>query len=301
MRILLTGSNGQLGQAIKFLKPNFFASEELELITSTRSRLDFLNPQECHSFVKKLSPDWIINAAAYTNVDGAENNNKEALKVNRDSPDAISKALLETGGKMIHISTDFVFDGKNTSLYLPSDDTNPINFYGKSKEQGEKLLISRLYATNQIHIIRTSWLMGPIGNNFANNMINLHKNKKDINVICDQIGCPTSTFSLANFCWNLIKNYKQINDLPPILHWSDAGAASWYDVSVAVGEIGLKLGLIKSLANINPILSSQYNSIAKRPKFSILNCQLSEKLFQIKRLHWKNSLEKIMKEIPILD
>ena len=293
MKVLLTGSKGQLGQAIKIIAPKLIGTESLELITTSRENLDLLNPKECYYFIKNIKPNWVINAAAYTNVDGAENKKKEVIIVNRDSPNAMAEALLETGGRLLQISTDFVFDGKSSSPYLTNHPTNPLNYYGKSKEEGEKLLISKLSSSQQINVIRTSWLMGPKGNNFATKMLQLHNERAEINVIFDQIGCPTTTYSLANFCWDLIQKSIDSKSIPDILHWCDAGVASWYDVAIAIGEIGYKLGRNKSIANVKPIFTAQYSQIAKRPNFSLLNCQLSEKIFRTKRLHWRKSLEEM--------
>lgn len=296
MKILITGSNGQLGTQIKKIAPKCLGKEPIQLIISKREDLDFLNPQDVYLFVKKINPSWVINTAAFTNVENAEEENKKAMIINRDSPKALADALLETGGKLIHISTDFVFDGISKSPYKTCDKTNPINFYGKSKELGEKILLEKLSQNNQIHIVRTSWLMGSVGKNFALTLLKLHQSKKEIKVIYDQIGSPTSTNSLANFCWEIILNSTNSKKIPSLLHWCDAGVASWYDVAVAVGEIGKKLKLLKTSADIIPILASQYPSKAKRPKFSVLDCQLSEEIFNKRRLYWRNSLELMLKE-----
>ena len=296
MKILITGSNGQLGSQIKKIAPKFVGKEPIQLIISNREELDFLNPKGVYLFIKKINPCWVINAAAFTNVENAEEEKMKAMIINRDSPGALAEALLETGGKLVHISTDFVFDGGSTSPYKTCDKTNPINFYGKSKEAGEKKLLEQLSQNNQLHIVRTSWLMGSVGRNFALTLLKLHQTKKEIKVIYDQIGSPTSTNSLANFCWKIILNSKYSQKIPSLLHWCDSGVASWYDVAVAVGEIGTKLELLKSSASIVPILTSQYPSKAKRPNFSVLDCQLSEEIFNTKRLHWRHSLELMLKD-----
>ena len=292
MKVLLIGGGGQLGNAIKDVFDNSSRLNSMELVVVNKNQLNFLNYNECKSFIKAISPFWVINAAAYTAVDEAERNLKKAMSINKDGPRAIAETLLENGGNLLQISTDFVFDGNNINPYLPEDITNPINVYGKSKDEGDKVILSLLESSNQVNIIRTSWLMGPVGKNFLKTMIRLHNRNDILRVVYDQIGCPTSTYSLANTCWELIVKSQGENSIPNILHWSDAGVASWYDISVAIGELGKKYGLISEPAFVDPITTDMFPTYAKRPKYSLLNCEDTSKILNLKRIHWRYLLEK---------
>ena len=188
-----------------------------------------------------------------------------------------------------------------SSAYKVEDKVAPINQYGISKAKAENFIQEILGDTNQGVIIRTSWLMGTIGKNFLLTMINLHKTKKEMNVISDQISCPTSTKTLAEACWKLIeikmeKNLYNYNFMP-ILHWSDNGIASWYDIAVAIGEISAKNGIVDSPAFVNPIKSENFPSKAKRPCFSLLDCSTSKEFLDLQGEYWRNSLEISIKSI----
>ena len=297
MKILLIGATGQLGVSIEKSLSLILGSENFQLIKPTKKDLNLLKPQECALCIKEIKPQWVINAAAYTNVDNAEIEKRKASLINRDSPKAIARALFDTGGKFIHISTDYVFDGAKKSPYLVDDEPNPINFYGKSKLDGEKEVFSILGNSNQVFVIRTSWLIGPIRNNFLLKILKLHNSQKEINVISDQIGCLTSTDSLANFCSLLIKYSNSHIIVPYLFHWCDEGVISWFDIAYQIGKIGKNLDLIDCPAYVKPILTSQYDSLAERPRFSVLDCQESEKLLRIQRPNWIYSIEEILKTI----
>ena len=292
MKILLTGASGQLGRSIKIQKP-----KDLELITLSKFDLNILDKKKLSEKIKSYKPDWVINAAAYTNVDDAETNKELALKVNRDGPKFISEILSDLGGNLLHISTDFVFDGFSSVPYKPNDKTNPISVYGNSKLLGEKEIEKIFYLKNRAIILRTSWLMGPYGNNFANTMLNLHKTQDTISVVKDQIGCPTSTFSLANICWRIINKKDSNNELklPFIMHWCDKGVTNWYEIANEIGNIGIKLNKIQRKAKILPIKTNEYPYVAQRPLYSVLDIEETEKKLNINALNWKKSLLKSFK------
>ena len=205
MKILLTGSTGQLGQALIASAPKFINQSPVYVIESTRSSLNLAFPDECFSAVNYYRPDWIVNAGAFTWVDEAEKNPDLAFAINAEAPKSFAKALNKFGGKLLHLSTDFVFDGLQVHPYPPLHKRNPINNYGKSKALGEQAIEELLFPTKQATILRTSWLMGPVGNNFLLTMLKLHKEREEISVVADQIGCPTSTVTLAKVCWKLIE------------------------------------------------------------------------------------------------
>ena len=289
MKVLLTGANGQLGRMIIIDRP-----ENVNLIALDKTKMDFMNQNACYEKILEIKPDWVINCGAYTLVDEAEKNKKKALQINAFVMKSISEAIKLINGKLLHISTDFVFDGLQKNPYKPFQKTNPVNVYGESKALGESLIRDTLDDGTQSIILRTSWLVGPIGNNFALKILNLHKNHKILKVVSNQFGSPTTTSSLSKVCWKIIKEHNQYiiqnNKFPGILHWSDAGAASWYDLAFEVGEIAVHLGLIQNPATVIPIKSSDYPTMAKRPLYSVLDSSITQKLIGVNPLNWRDSL-----------
>ena len=289
MKILLTGANGQLGRMIIMDRP-----QNVNLIALDKTKMDFMNQNACYEKILEIKPDWVINCGAYTLVDEAEKNKKKALQINAFVMQSISEAIKLINGKLLHISTDFVFDGLQKKPYKPFQKTNPVNVYGESKALGESLIRETLDKGTQSVILRTSWLVGPVGNNFALKILNLHKNHKILKVVSNQFGSPTTTSSLSKVCWEIIKKHKQSimqnNNFPGILHWSDAGVASWYDLAYEVGEIAVQLGLIQNPANLIPIKCSEYPTIAQRPFYSVLDCTSTQKIIGVNPLNWRESL-----------
>ena len=294
MKVLLTGSQGQLGFSIKELAP-----KGIQLLSLDKNQFDLSKINTIKKNLENIKPNFIINCGAYTNVDLAEDEKEKVMNINAKSVEEISLYLKKNGGNLIQISTDYVFDGCNTTSYKVDDKVSPINQYGVSKAKAEEFITKILGDTNQAVIIRTSWLMGTTGKNFLLTMIKLHQTKNEINVVSDQISCPTSTKTLAEACWKIVKLKMERNvyNFMPILHWSDNGIASWYDVAMAIGEISTKNGLINSPAFINPIKSRNYPTKAKRPNFSLLDCSTSKEFLDLKGEYWRNSLEISIKSI----
>ena len=296
MKILLTGCSGQLGKSIFRSRPN-----NINLISLNRSNLDLEDKKKCYEMILKEKPDWIINCAAYTDVEKAESEREKAFKINHIAPKAFSKALSSYGGKLMQISTDYVFQGDKNKPYLVSDKVAPINVYGNSKAHGENAIKNILKDPNQYIILRTSWLVSPFGKNFVLTILKLLSNRKEINVVNDQIGAMTSSITLAEICWRLIdKNiYFSKNNLifPSINHWSEEGVISWYDIAVAIKEISLEIGLLKDCAEVFPVTTNEYKFNALRPRYSVLECRDTEKLIKCKRSNWKSSLLKILLDI----
>ena len=296
-KVLITGSSGQLGKALIDQVPS-----NILLFSLDRQKLDLSDDNACREIIREIKPDWTINCGAYTNVDKAELERKIAMKVNYQAPKALAEEIKNQGGKLLQISTDFVFDGINRNFpYTVNSKRSPRCFYGLTKAKGEETVEHILGESNKVVILRTSWLIGPVGKNFLIKMIDLHNKGKDINVVSDQIGSPTSTFGLANVCWEIINldNIKYLfsSDEKKILHWSDDGLASWYDLAIAIGEIGFEMGLLKYQSFVNPIRSYEYPSKAKRPLYSVLEVENTKKLLQISGLHWRKSLRTIMEYI----
>ena len=292
MKILLLGANGQLAKTIKETKP-----KDINLISFSSSKFNFLDIQSSLKNIEDINPTHIINAAAYTNVDKAESEKDLAEKINAYSPFEIASLAASLDCKFIQISTDYVFNGSQCSPYKPKDPISPLGIYGESKALGEKLILK----LNNSKIIRTSWLYSPFGKNFCLTILNLFernaKNHTPLKIISDQVSCPTSTYSLSRLCWKLILNKESFMKTPKINHWSDAGIASWYDFAVGIAQIAYREGIINSTPVILPIKSKEFPSIAKRPNFSLLDCEDTYTASRVKREHWTFELLKVIKEI----
>ena len=290
MKVLLTGAGGQLGQALIASAP-----EELDLVATSRKELDLSNPEACRAAVQQLQPDWVLNAGAYTAVDKAESEPELAHAVNAGAPEAFAHALDQQGGRLLQISTDFVFNGTQGTPYQPEQAREPLGVYGASKAAGEAA-IQRVFGTERRGLIlRTSWVIGPVGKNFALTMLRLHRERDQLGVVADQVGCPTSTLNLAQACWRTLQIADK-SELPAVMHWSDAGAASWYDVAVAVGRIGAELGLIDTPAEVQPITTADYPTPAERPAYSLLDCTGTRAALQLNGQHWQHALRDVLQQ-----
>ena len=296
MKVLIIGGNGQLGKSLFNTKP-----ENLDLISYSKEEFNLLDIDNCLKKIEKVKPNYVINAAAYTAVDKAETESELVEIVNAKNPYKIAFLLENLGGKFIQISTDFVFNGLKSSPYQTNDELLPLNEYGKSKALCEKLLVE----LSNTKIIRTSWLYSPFGKNFCLTMLRLHKTCLDkevpLRVVSDQISCPTSSYSLSNVCWEMIKNDEIFKNKQKIFHWSDAGVASWYDFAVAIGDIGLKSGLLENKSQVLPIKSKDFPTPAKRPCFSLLDSFEICDLLKLKRSHWRYELEHVINQIKLVN
>ena len=289
MKVLLTGATGQVGLEIIKTQP-----ASVEIIQPNRNQLNLSDYDSCKKIVKETKPDWIINCGAYTAVDAAENDIEICTRINSYAPKAFTEAINETNGKLLQLSTDFVFDGEQNSPYKDNHEKNPLCHYGKSKALGEELIKNNVNNIKNSIILRTSWVISPRGRNFILTMLKMHSEKDSINVVSDQIGSPTSAHDLSKVCWKII-NYKT-KKLPFILHWSDAGVASWFDVAVAVGEIAEELNIIRKKAIVNPIYTIDYPTPARRPKYSILDTRKTSNLLRVIPNHWRRNLKNILLE-----
>ena len=299
MRVLLTGAAGQLGHALIEATP-----QGIELLPSSRSggdgflALDLADATACQQVVVEHRPDWVLNAGAFTAVDKAEAEPELAFAVNGGAPRAFAEAIQAHGGRILQLSTDFVFNGQQGSPYRVDQDRDPLGVYGASKASGEEAVEELLGASGQGVVLRTSWVMGPVGKNFALTMLRLHREKEQLGVVADQVGCPTSTLNLATACWTVITNSREGMEFPPVLHWCDGGAASWYDVSVAVGELAMELGLLERAARVNPISTADYPTPATRPAYSLLDCQGSRAALKLEAQPWRAALKDVLQAIP---
>jgi dTDP-4-dehydrorhamnose reductase len=289
MKVLLTGAAGQLGQALIASKP-----PGMELIACGRAELDLADAEACRAAVQQHRPDWVVNAGAYTAVDKAESEPELAAAVNAGAPAAFAEALAATGGRLLQVSTDFVFNGQQGSPYRPDQPLDPLGVYGASKASGEAAAL-RLPAAR---VLRTSWVYGPVGKNFCLTILRLHALKaaagEPLGVVADQVGCPTSTAPLAAACWRALKAGAEA---PPILHWSDAGAASWYDFAVAIGELGVQAGLLERVATVKPLTTADYPTPATRPSYSLLECSTTREALGLDPLHWREALAEVLHQL----
>ena len=297
MKVLLTGAVGQLGQALLASK-----SKELEVIATSRSggegiqALDLADPQACREAVRFHRPDWVLNGGAYTDVDRAESEPDLAYAVNAGAPRAFAEALLETGGSLLQLSTDFVFSGQQGFPYRVDQQRDPLGVYGSSKAEGEQAVEQVLAAEGRGIVLRTSWVYGPVGRNFMLTMLRLHREREQLNVVADQVGCPTSTSTLSAACWAVIDKRRQ-DSFPFTLHWSDAGAASWYDFAVAIGELAAAKNLLERPAKVNPIPAADYPTPAQRPSYSLLDCSETREVLGLGAWHWRSALDRVMADV----
>ena len=272
--VLITGSRGQLGTMLSQLLPDAVAVD--------MDKLDITDATAVNTFVKLHGIDTIVNCAAYTAVDKAEDEPELAYKVNAYGAEVLAK----TGCRIVHISTDYVFDGTSNRPYTPDDLPNPVSVYGKSKLAGEKAVLE--YA-DVAAIIRTSWMYSPYGNNFVKTMLRLGAEKTSINVVCDQVGSPTYAGDLANAIVSILP--RLMKNTRGVYHFANEGVCSWYDLSV---------GVMQS-ANLNcvvmPVLSAAYPTRAIRPFYSVLDKTKVRCEFGLSIPHWRSSLMRCIHEI----
>jgi dTDP-4-dehydrorhamnose reductase len=302
MRVLLTGAAGQLGQALQASAPARLGDQPLELVATGRRELDLADAAACRELVRQLQPDWVLNAGAYTAVDQAEQQPELAAAVNQGAPAALAEALaMRSDGRLLQLSTDFVFSGDQGFPYQSDAPVAPLGIYGATKAAGERAVLERLQPGERGFVLRTSWVYGPVGRNFCRTMLRLHRESaargQDLRVVADQVGCPTSTLGLAAACWRLLALASADSPLPPILHWSDAGAASWYDFALAIGELGLATGALQQMAPVIPITAAEYPTPARRPSYSLLDCTISRAALGMQPHHWRSGLMAVIQEV----
>ncbi|HUW07448.1 MAG TPA: dTDP-4-dehydrorhamnose reductase [Williamwhitmania sp.] len=282
MKILVTGSNGQLGSELQLIAQHDNSSS---YVFTDIQELDITSDVAVASFLAESKPDIIINCAAYTAVDKAETDIRSAELVNFVAPTILSKACLKSDIGLIHISTDYVFDGTAHLPYNEESDVNPTSVYGKSKLDGERAVLN----AGGI-VVRTSWLYSSHGNNFVKTMMRLGKEKESIGVVFDQVGTPTWAYNLAEVLITIAKksthDFKRFSG---IYHYSNEGVCSWYDFAIEI------MALTNSPCKVSPIETKEYPVPAPRPAYSVLNKRKIKDTFQIEIPHWKESLKKCVK------
>jgi dTDP-4-dehydrorhamnose reductase len=254
-------------------------------VFTDRTELDLSDTTAITAFIKKASPDYVINAAAYTAVDKAETEKDPAYRINAEAVGELAKACKQSGAKLIHISTDYVFNGQGQYPYRPQDTTDPVNYYGYTKEVGEQLVRTNL---PESVIIRTSWVYSTHGKNFVKTMLRLMQEKKELKVVSDQVGCPTYAADLAVAIMQVIQAMEAGNGHYGLYHYSNTGVTTWYEFARAIRD---KAGLACSVI---PITTSEYPTPAKRPAYSVMDTTALTSDYGIKMLPWEQSLERCL-------
>ena len=287
MRVLITGSNGQLGSEIKELENNY---KKVDLIFKDLPGLDICNFNLLQLFIVENNINAVINCAAYTAVDKAEEETIIAKKVNYEGVLNIVNALKAVNGKLIHISTDYIFDGNHFLPYKESDPVSPIGVYGETKRAGELAVIN---SDLDSIVIRTSWLYSAYGNNFVKTMLRLGNEKEDLGVIFDQVGTPTYARDLAKTCLDILSGDSSVNISKNgnLYHFSNEGVTSWYDFAISIMELG---GVN---CKVKPIQTKDYPTLAKRPQYSVLNKSKIKTDYKIQIPYWKDSLKECINKI----
>jgi dTDP-4-dehydrorhamnose reductase len=280
--IVVTGANGQVGQSIKLLSDLY---PDVKFSFLTRDDLSISDREALNSFFQNQKPTVLINCAAYTAVDKAETEQELALSVNATAVETLAGICKEFNTKFVHISTDYVFDGNASIPYKESDSTNPVNYYGFTKLQGENLAIA---ANPETIILRTSWVYAPHGKNFVKTMLKLMQDRTELNVVGDQFGSPTYAPDLAEA---LLKIALSDHIIPGVYHFSNDGIISWFDFATAIAEIS------HSSCKVNAITTAQYPTPAKRPSYSGLNKSKIQSNYSIQLKPWRDSLQDCIQKL----
>ncbi|OQW46377.1 MAG: NAD(P)-dependent oxidoreductase [Proteobacteria bacterium SG_bin6] len=280
MRVLITGAHGQLGRALIATAP---ADAVLDATDATE--LDITDAPAVERRINATKPQLVINAAAYTLVDQAESDEVEALRINGDAVGVLAAASRAIGARFVHVSTDFVFDGGQSTPYAPDAATNPLNAYGRTKLAGEQA------AGTDALIVRTAWVYAAQGHNFVRSMLRAMAERERLRVVIDQVGTPTYARGLAEALWAL--SARQVQG---IFHYTDSGCASWYDFAVAIQEEALARGLLSREIPIDPIATADYPTAATRPPYSVLDKRATVALIGAAP-HWRVQLRRMIEEL----
>jgi dTDP-4-dehydrorhamnose reductase len=285
VKVLVLGGGGQVASAVVAAAPAAH-----RVVARTRAELDIGDERAVALAFADTGADWVINAAAYTAVDLAEDQPAQAMAVNDTAVGVLVAAASTAGCRLLHLSTDFVFDGRSNRAYLPADRTNPLSVYGASKLGGERHVLNGGAAGI---VLRTAWVYAAAGRNFVLTMLRLMREKPKLSVVCDQIGTPTWAAGIAAAIWGLIEAQAPGG----IYHWTDLGVASWYDFAVAIQDEALERGLLDRAVPITPILSAAYPTRARRTAFSVLDTAATRALIKVPARHWRHNLRTMLDEL----
>jgi dTDP-4-dehydrorhamnose reductase len=287
VKVLITGAAGQVGRSLART-----AVPGAELLAVSHKDLDIADVDDVLAYVRMHAPEVIINAAAYTAVDRAESEYQLAQQVNSDGPRNLAVAAREVGARLIHISTDFVFDGAASVPYRPEAVPSPLSVYGTTKLAGERAVLETL--AERAVIVRTAWIYAAEGSNFVRTMLRVMNATGAVRVVADQVGTPTAANSLAEILWKIAAEPR----ITGVHHWTDAGVASWYDFAVAIAEEGAALNLVAPTVTVTPIATSDYPTPARRPAYSVLD-KSSLAPFGLVPAHWRRWLRTVLGELKI--
>ncbi len=285
MKILVLGGGGQVARAVAACAPAHHS-----VLVKSRQDLDISNESELTSTVEGSGADWIVNAAAYTAVDRAESEAGLAREVNDTAVGVMARAAARSGCRLLHLSTDFVFDGRSNRAYLPTDRTNPLSVYGATKLGGEQQI---LHHGREAIVLRTAWVYASTGRNFALTMLRLMRERDEVRVVADQIGTPTWATGIAQAIWGLIDSAAAAG----MYHWTDLGIGTWYDFAVAIQDEALARGLLSRAVPVIPISTADYPTPATRPAFSVLNTEATRALVKAPARHWRHNLRMMLDEL----
>ena len=283
---LVTGAGGQVGRTLSERAP-----EGARVVAYSSAQLDVTDRAAVREALLRDRPGVVIHAAAYTAVDAAEAEATRAEAVNVQGTMHVAEAAKAAGARLIYLSTDFVFDGASGRPYLPSDPTNPLGVYGRTKRDGEREA-QRILGDAAL-VMRTAWVYSWHGTNFVRTMLALMAQRPEVGVVADQVGTPTWASSLADAVWVATSR----PDLHGVLHWTDAGVASWYDFAVAVQEEALALGLLPRAVPVRPLRTDEYPARARRPSFSVLEKHAAWTALGLPARHWRENLRRMLREL----
>lgn len=281
MKALITGAKGQLGRALQVCAPG-----DVEIVAVDYDELDITNREAVMTAVEAAAPDLLFNAAAYTAVDRAEADEQNARAVNATAVGNLTAAAAKTGARLVHVSTDFVFDGLSGIPYRPDAPTNPLSAYGRTKLEGEAL------AGDRALIVRTAWVYAPTGGNFVRTMLRLMGERPEVRVVADQVGTPTYAPGLAAALWQMAAQGAE-----GLYHYTDSGVASWYDFAVAIQEEALAAGLLDHAVPVVPIDTVDFPTPARRPHYSVLDKRATVAALGAPMPHWRENLRLMIQAI----
>ncbi len=283
MKVLIAGAGGQIGRALLAAAP-----PGAQVSAPARAALDLTDRATIERRVREDSPDLVINAAGYTAVDRAEGESELAAAINARGAGWLAEAAASVGARMVHYSTDYVFDGRLRRPYTPEDTPNPLSVYGATKLAGETAVHAAL--GNRAAVIRTAWVYAPEGRNFLLTMLRAMNERDEVKVVSDQTGTPTSAASAARVGWAVAAQ----DDLGGVLHWTDDGTASWFDFAAAIAEEGRRLGLIGRPVEVRPIPTEDYPTPARRPAYSVLDCSSARAATGMRPDYWRATLRRTL-------
>ena len=284
MKAVVTGAGGQLGQALVANPP-----ADGEVVGVPRASLNIADPVAVADMLRRLRPDVVVNAAAYTAVDRAETEPEAARRVNAEAPGVLASACRGVGARLVHVSTDFVFDGGGGAPLTPESPTEPLSVYGATKLEGERRVQD---AMPDALVVRTAWVCSAHGRNFMNTMLRLMRERGEVRVVCDQFGTPTFAGDLAQAIWGLVGA-----GASGIRHWTQSGTASWYDFAEAIRREGQNRDLLGTEARVVPISTEEFPTPARRPRFSVLDCSLAYTTLGVVARHWQDALAETLAEV----